>query len=58
MSIQQVLIAEAPQVNRLSIVQLGNKYKLCYDRAGLWEISFKTEPPRREALTLLDSSYK
>ena len=57
MGIKEALIAEGKKAKRLSIVQLGNKYRLCYDRARLWEISFKTETQRRQALSLLMSLY-
>ena len=55
---KQAMLADGITGNRLSIVQLGNRYRLCYDRAGLWEISFKTETQRRQALGLLNSLYK
>ena len=54
---KQAFITEGKQANRLSIVEDGNTLTLCYDRADLYRITYKTPTQRRQALSLLNSLY-
>ena len=47
---KQAFITEGKQANRLSIVEDGNTLTLCYDRADLYRITYKTP-------SLLNSLY-